>query len=134
MEGSIKDLSVYRFSAAEENLEAARVLINDKHFKSSINRSYYAIFQALRAVTALDQFDSSKHSGVIAYFNYNYVRTGIFDKSISKLVDTSYRLREKADYQDFFIVSLEMAQVQLEKAEKVINMIRPYLIEKWNDQ
>ena len=68
---------------------------------------------------------------MIAYFNHTYVKEGIFDKSISKLVDTCYRLREKADYQDFFIVSREMAQEQLEKAEKILRMLEPYLNQKW---
>ena len=38
-------------------------------YKPSLNRSYYSIFHAMRAITALEGFDSSKHSGVIAYFN-----------------------------------------------------------------
>ncbi|HJA12487.1 MAG TPA: HEPN domain-containing protein [Candidatus Mediterraneibacter merdipullorum] len=131
MEGSVKDLSRYRFSCAKDNLEAAKVLLQVGQFKSSVNRSYYAIFHGLRAVTALDQFDSSKHSGVISYFNRTYVKEGVFDKSISKLVDTCYRLREKADYEDFAIVSREMAKEQLEKAEKILQMLDPYLEYKW---
>lgn len=133
MEGSIKDLSQYRLSCAKENLEAAKALIQVRQFKSSVNRSYYAVFHALRSITALDQFDSSKHSGVIAYFNHTYVKEGIFDKSISKMIDTCYRLREKADYQDFFLVSHEMAEEQLEKAYKIISMLEPYLEEKWKN-
>lgn len=131
MEGSIKDLSCYRFSCAKENLEAAKVLIQVGQFKSSVNRSYYAVFHGLRSVTALDQFDSSKHSGVIAYFNHNYVKKGVFDKTISKMIDTCYRLREKADYQDFFLVSYEMAEEQLLKAERIIKILEPYLMEQW---
>lgn len=131
MEGSVKDLSQYRFSCAKENLEAAKVLMQVGQFKSSVNRSYYAVFHSLRSVTALDQFDSSKHSGVIAYFNRTYVKEGIFDKNISKLIDTCYRLREKADYQDFFLVSHEMAKEQLEKAEKILNFVEPYLKTQW---
>ena len=133
MEGSVKDLSSYRFSCAKDNLEDARILMEAGKYKSAVNRSYYAIFHGLRSITALDQFDSSKHSGVIAYFNHTYVKTGIFDKSMSKLIDTCYRLREKADYQDFFIVSREMAQEQVEKAEKIIQMIEPYLKDRWGD-
>ena len=53
MEGSIIDLSKYRYSCAKENLEAARVLIQAGQFKSAINRSYYAVFHALRSVTAM---------------------------------------------------------------------------------
>ncbi|HIT64433.1 MAG TPA: HEPN domain-containing protein [Candidatus Ventrimonas merdavium] len=131
MEGSVKDLSSYRFSCAIDSLEAARILMEAGKYKSAVNRSYYAVFHGLRSVTALDQFDSSKHSGVIAYFNHGYVKNGIFDKTISKLIDTCYRLREKADYQDFFLVSREMAQEQIEKAEKIIQMIEPYLKEQW---
>ena len=106
-------------------------MLEDGKYKASVNRSYYAIFHSLRSVTALDQFDSSKHSGVIAYFNRTYVKNGVFDKSISKLVDTAFRLREKADYQDFVIISRDQAQEQLEKAETIIRMIKPYLKEKW---
>ena len=68
--------------------------MKDGRFKASVNRSYYAIFHGLRSVTALAEFDSSKHSGVIAFFNRTYVKEGVFDKSISKLVDIEYRLRK----------------------------------------
>ena len=132
MEGSVKDLSKYRFNSANEDLESARVLLEDGKYKASGNRSYYAIFHALRSVTALDEFDSSKHSGVIAYFNRTYVKNNIFDKGISKLIDTAFRLREKADYQDFAIISKTQAQEQLEKAETIVEMIKPYLIKKWD--
>ena len=131
MDGSVKDLSQYRFANAKENLKAANLLLQAGQYKSSVNRSYYAIFHGLRAVTALDQFDSSKHSGVIAYFNRTYVKEGIFDKSISKQIDSCFRLREKADYQDFFIVSKGMAQEQFEKAALILQMLEPYLIQKW---
>ncbi|MBR1702400.1 MAG: HEPN domain-containing protein [Lachnospiraceae bacterium] len=65
-------------------MDSAIALKEIGQYKSSINRSYYAIFHALRAVTAMDGFDSSKHSGVIAYFNKNYVKEGIFDKDIHR--------------------------------------------------
>lgn len=131
MEGSLKELSQYRFQRAQEDLETAAILLREQKLKSSVNRSYYAIFHALRALTALDQFDSSKHSGVIAYFNRTYVKGGIFNKSLSKILDTSFRLREKADYQDFFIVSELMAAEQLKKASIVLNELAPYLADRW---
>lgn len=131
MEGGLKELSQYRFAGANDDLESARLLLKDGRFKASVNRSYYAIFHALRAVTALDQFDSSRHSGVIAYFNRNYVKEKIFDKSISKLIDTAFRLREKADYQDFIIISKAQALEQLAKAEQIINILEPYLKKRW---
>ena len=68
----------------------------------------------LRAVTALDHFDASKHSVVIAYVNRIYVKEGIFDKALSKMLDKAYRLRENADYKDFEIISRDMAKADRE--------------------
>lgn len=84
----------------------------------------------MRSVLALDEFDSSKHSGIISYFNQNYVKTDKFDRNISKLVSTAYRLREKADYQDFYIVTEQEALEQISKAEQVIEIIEKYLNKK----
>ena len=131
MESSVIDLSKYRWETSNEELESAIVLKDNGKYKASINRSYYSIFHALRAVTALDGFDSGKHSGIIAFFNKTYVKTGIFDKTISKLIDTAFRVREKADYQDFFVVSRDQAEEQINKAKEVIKTISPYLQSKW---
>lgn len=133
MESSVIQLSQYRFGRAVEMLNDAKKLLQQKSYASSVNRSYYSIFHALKAVTALEGFDSSKHAGVIAYINREFVKTGIFDRQLSKILDTAFRLREKADYDDFFIVSHTEAEEQAEKAEKVIEMVEPYLRERWED-
>ena len=85
MAGSLTVLSAHRFGRAKEELQTAELLLKNANFRSSINRSYYAIFHAIRAVNALDGFDSSKHSGVIAHFNQEYVKTGVFEKGHQKL-------------------------------------------------
>ena len=133
MDSSVIDLSKYRLDTAKGDLKAARLLFDATEFRSSVNRSYYAIFHALRAVLALDGFDSSKHSGIISYFNLNYVKTDVFSRDISKIISSAYRLREKADYQDFYIVSIEEADEQIKKADTVINSISEYLNEKYSE-
>lgn len=126
MEGSIMDLARYRLARAKEDLDTAKENLSSGKLRASVNRSYYAVFHSLRAVIALDQFDSSKHSGIIAFFNLHYVKTGIFDKSISKMIDSCYRLREKADYDDFFLVAKDDAVQQLEKATCIIQAIEQF--------
>ena len=127
MEGSVKDLSNYRLEKSKEDLETAADNLENKRYRASINRSYYAVFHALRSVTALDHFDSGKHSGIIAYFNQHYVKTGVFDREISKMIDSCYRLREKADCDDFYMAAKEDAAQQLEKAKRVVCAIENYL-------
>lgn len=44
------DLRDYRLSEAHEKLDSARILLDNNRYKDSINRSYYALFDAIRAV------------------------------------------------------------------------------------
>lgn len=133
MDGSVSDLSRYRLERAKEDLRTSKDNFESKSYRASVNRSYYAIFHSLRAITALDGFDSGKHSGIIAFVNQNYVKTGIFDKSFSKLVDSAFRLREKADYEDFYIVAIEDAAKQIKSAETVIAIVEEYVKSRWEN-
>jgi uncharacterized protein (UPF0332 family) len=127
MEGSIKELSSYRYSKALEDITASEVMLKESLYKVSINRSYYAIFHAMRSITALVGYDSSKHSGIIAYFNLNFVKTGKFDKESSKIVKKASFLREKSDYEDFYIASKQEAEEQLEDAKIFLSKVEAYL-------
>ena len=131
MESRLIDLSKYRYETAMDDLDTAKNNYRDGKYKQAVNRSYYAIFHGLRAITAMDEFDSKKHSGIIAYFNKNYVKTGVFESEISKKIQSAYRLRENADYQDFFVVSKQDTQNQLDNAIDVLKKIKSYLDEKW---
>jgi uncharacterized protein (UPF0332 family) len=62
------DLSKYRMAKAKDDLRAAEELYKIQLYKQSMNRSYYAIFHAVRALLALDEVDFKKHAGVIGYF------------------------------------------------------------------
>ncbi len=127
MAGSVKDLSKYRFEKAIDDINAAESLYNDKFYNVALNRSYYAIFHAIRAVNALDGFDSSKHSGVIAHFNQFHVKTGEFSKQTSKIIRNISDFREQADYEDFYEpTDMEVVDI-LEKAKILIEEVRVFL-------
>lgn len=130
MEGSVKELSKYRYQASQEALSDARIMYEHGRYKNALNRAYYSIFHAIRSVNSLDGFDSSKHSGVIAHFNQNYVKTEIFPRELSKIIRSASENREKADYLDFFVASKEEALKQIEKAEQFLIYIEKYLQSK----
>lgn len=130
MEERIRELSKYRFETSLENLDDARLMYENGRYKNALNRAYYSIFHAIRAVNALKGFDSSKHSGVIAFFNQNYVKEGIFPKDLSKIITQASNNREKADYLDFYIASSEEAEKQIERAEEFTRSIKQYLLEQ----
>ena len=57
MEGSLKELAGYRMDRAKEMLVAARENLEIGQYKTSLNRSYYAIFHSMRAMNILKGFD-----------------------------------------------------------------------------
>lgn len=130
MAGSIKDLSKYRYERSSEELENAKAMLESGKFKLALNRSYYSIFHGMRAVNVLDEFDSSKHSGVIAHFNQYHVKTGDFPKEASRIIRTSSEMREHADYEDFFTASRRDAEEQVQKAQTFHDFISSYLQKK----
>lgn len=121
------DLVQYRLSSAKERLESARLLLDAGQYKDSIGRSYYAIFTAVRAVLARDQVDFSKHAGVIAYFQREYIKSAIFDIRYSKILQRAFQIRNNCDYDDFFIVSKEDATEQYKNAVDMVQAIETYI-------
>ena len=123
------DLIHYRLSSAREKLTSAKLLLEAGLYKDSIGRSYYAIFSAIRAILAARQVDFSKHAGVIAYFQKEFIKTGIFDRKYSKYLQQAFQIRNSCDYDDFFIVSKQDAEEQYERATEILTMIEEYMKE-----
>lgn len=122
----------YRLEMAEERLKSSKILLDAGSYKDSISRSYYAMFTAVRALLAIDGQDFSKHAGVIAYFQKEYIKSGKIEKKYSKYISQAFQIRNNTDYSDFFIVSVQDAQEQYEKAKEFFEMIKAYLQIKIN--
>ncbi len=118
-----RELANYRMERAREELEIAKILFQMKKYLKALNSSYYSIFHATRALLALDKFDSKKHSGIISYFIKNYVKTGKLPVELSKIIVKAEQIRNDSDYKDFYIVSTEIVELQINNAEKFINDI-----------
>ena len=127
MDGSLNDLAFYRLEKAKEDLVRSKREFEISDYKLTLNRSYYAIFHAIRAVNTLDGFDSSKHSGVIAHFNQFHVKTEEFPSDISKKIANAMNIRQLSDYDDFYIASKKVAGEQVQVAEDILNLVEQYL-------
>lgn len=63
-------------------MTVAEKCLKDDFYKDAINRSYYAAFYAVKAVLSLGTVDFKRHKDVIAYFNKEYIATGIFQEKL----------------------------------------------------
>ena len=122
-----KDLSAYRLKQAEDTLKIAEYSLKEHIYKDAVNRSYYVAFYAIKAVLALWTVDFRRHKDVMAYFNKEYVAAGIFPKALGKKLGALQRLREKSDYDDFYIASKEKAEEQIVVAKEFLQAVKDYL-------
>lgn len=95
------DLSKYRIQEAKDTLQVADNCLRDGFYKDAINRSYYSAFYSIKAVLTLGIVDFKRHKDVVAYFNKEYVATGIFAREVGRRLAAWKQLREKSDYDDF---------------------------------
>ena len=122
-------ISKLRIGIAAERLDYADEILKIGDYKTVANRSYYAVFSAMRAVLALDGFDSKKHSGIIAEFRKRYLKTAILPKpkELSEIIDSLVEIRQGSDYDDFYIISKEEVTAQLENARFFVSEVEKYL-------
>lgn len=114
------NLANYRIRKAKDILIEAEDNFNQEHYGLSINRCYYAMFTAARAILALREMDSSKHSGVISLFNQHIVKGGLFPKEVSKFLPKAKDIREHADYGDFVEITEDDAKIQISRAVQFV--------------
>ena len=112
---------------AATDLFDAKANLENKRYKVAINRSYYAIFHAVRAVLALSGFDSKRHSTIIGYFHQNFISDGKIEREYYKILTDAFYIRNKSDYEDFYVASADEAKEQVEAADKFIIKMRYFL-------
>lgn len=128
-----KELTLHRLSQAQEDLKACIILYNEGLYKPANNRAYYSIFHLIRCVLSLEPIDFKRHKDVVAYFNKNYVNTGIFPKSIGRKISKASQIREDSDYDDKFVADSIQTKLQIQTAEELLELVKIYLNKKLNE-
>src|SRR4030042_362877 len=125
-----KLLALNRLQQAMESLEEARYLFNGgKSLRSVANRGYYRMFYAVLALLIYEPYTSSKHSGVLAYFNKRFVKGGVFSESMGRSFSEAFELRQRGDYREYFELTTDQVEPLLDKGVQFVVSIRTYLDE-----
>ena len=110
-----------------------KALIEISDYKGAANRSYYAVFHCMRSVLALCAVDFSKHSAVGAYFRKEYIKTGIFDVSMSDIISEAFDIRSDSDYNDYFVISKKEVEEQISNAQYFYDRVEEYVVAQIKD-
>lgn len=88
-----------RLEQARAALDDARFLLDARRTPTSIiNRSYYAMFYAALALLQSIGKVPSRHSGVLALIDQEFVLKGTLDRQLGRDLHRSFDLRQASDY------------------------------------
>lgn len=122
-----QELVDVRLQTARQMLEDARQLLNVDSLRSAVNRSYYAMFHAVSALSISRGLTHRKHTQLIAFFQKEYAKPEILDRKHGRALQKAFEDRSEADYQDFVTFSEEQVKERITEAEAFIEAIQAHL-------
>jgi len=117
------DLINFRLQKSKETLNDAKIMVEIATLSSTVNRIYYAMFYAVNGLLLSKNFSSSKHSGVRALLNKEFINQGMVAKELGKFYSKIFEERQEGDYKDFAKFDSETVKNWLKEAENFINEI-----------
>lgn len=119
--------SKYRFQTAQEHLHTAQSCYDLGIFDETADRAYFAAYSAVGALPSLVSYRLEERTGIFQRFSLDYVKTGLFDKRIPKILKSAYRSCKNANHNDFCQITADEAAAQIKNAEAVLHQIKSFL-------
>ena len=116
---------------AEEKLQAAAALLEQKFADDAISRAYYAMFHAASAVLLSEGITVESHSALKTMFGLHFIKAGLIDKKYGKSLSKLKDERENGDYDIFTSFEVEDAQDALEEATAFVEAMKGFLIKNY---
>jgi len=117
----------YRLKQAKETISDVQLLIDNNRLRSAVNRIYYGMFYSLLALALANQFETSKHSQLIGWFNKNFINEGLMDARYGKMVNKAFNKRTKGDYDTFVDFETEIVLEMFTEMQEFIASIESYI-------
>jgi len=117
----------YRFQRAEESLDDAFILIENKKWNTAINRLYYSCFYAVIALLLKNNIETRTHDGARTKFSNEFIKTGKLDKKYGKLFSKLFDYRQKGDYGDLFDFDEIIVLPLVDQVKDFVSVIKLHL-------
>ncbi|HIP71749.1 MAG TPA: HEPN domain-containing protein [Anaerolineae bacterium] len=110
----------YMLTVSHDNLQ-------NGHYGTSVNRSYYALFYAASALLLSVGQSRKSHYGLMSAFRQQFIKTEKWPVEFSDLYGDLIEDREISDYAIFVLISQEDAQNNLENASRFVAQAEKWL-------
>lgn len=112
---------------ADEELETARLLLNNQRYRAAVSRAYYAMYYATQALLVSKKVSSRTHKGIIQQFSQHFVKSGELPTQMVTDLKRAYDLRQLSDYEAAVVLTLEQANTALGAAADFVLQAQSYL-------
>jgi uncharacterized protein (UPF0332 family) len=85
------------------------------------------MFYALLALGLAHQFETSRHSQLIGWFNKNFIYKGVIDSKYGKILNKAFNRRTKGDYDTYVEFEKEIVIEMFSEMQDFISGIKTYL-------
>ena len=110
---------------SEDSLSAAKTLLREGNYRSSVSRSYYAAYCAAtyeitqNLTTFPNGWNNPPHEKVPEYVQNNLAISPVSKKTIKRLILVLRRFREDADYKPYRQVGIQDARDCVRNAQRI---------------
>ncbi len=111
----------------DEDLAAARALIELGFLRPAMTRLYYAVFHAARALLFSEGLEPKTHEGVQHLLNLHFVRGGRLEPKWNRIYSRLQKYREEADYGSAIVFDREGLDEESTAATEFCSRIRVLL-------
>ena len=95
---SYKDYIRYRLGRSNEIFVDARLLAENKRWRSCVNRLYYSSFHLINALLFMDGITAKSHDGLKTKFMQLYIKSSLIDIGYGKIYARLIDWRQESDY------------------------------------
>ena len=113
-------LSEVRMKKAYEFLDDAKANLKDERIRTAINRAYYAVLNAARALLILEGVNPETHEGVITILSLRFVKPELLSVEVVKKYKSLLSRRTDIDYGDFDTATYEEGVDSVKIADELI--------------
>jgi len=117
-------------NGARDALTSAVYNLDGDFYGVAINRAYYAFFYAATALLLTLDITRSKHTGVMATFREQFVKSGAFPIEDSRAYGEAFELRNVTDYELLGQADSVQALEAIQNARGFVERCERYLREK----
>jgi uncharacterized protein (UPF0332 family) len=122
----LPEIKLY-LDAAREELQSARLNLENDFYSACASRTYYAVFYAASALLKTKELSFSKHTAFLSAFRQHFVKTGEFSVEVIDFYKVAFETRQIGDYERQTRFEPDILRKNLDRAREFVEEVEKWL-------